>query len=164
MKKTILISILLSFKLVHAQSLPDFLVMEDQDKITFLNQKAALINESSFLENALKQNASLQDKVNSVGKDLANLWGDTILEGPYVLVGPEKTELTEIYVYDNQTYAYGGRVKAPAVFTEDSNCTNNPDAADPYEGCSLLNIYEDFYMDASGKFIISDYYPDTDDY
>lgn len=164
MKKIILISILLTFKLAQAQSLPEFLALEDQDKIIFLDQKAALINDGPSLADTLKKDPTLQRKIELVGNDLSNLWGDTILEGPYSVVGPHKTELTEVYVFNNQIYAYGGHVSAPAVFTEDSNCTNNPDAADPYEGCASVKIYENFYMDASGNFIISDYYPDTDDY
>ncbi len=50
----------------------------------------------------------------------------------------------------------------PAVFIDDDGCEFNEENDEWNENCSEVSIYENFYMDFTGKFIESDNYAEVD--
>lgn len=147
------------FSQIGLSSVDDFLILEDREKIIFLETKTTLVEDSKQFSQV---NESLMKQLILVGKNEADIWGDTVLEGPYALNGDVSVELEGLYVLDNQTYALAGYISAPAVITEDDECSYNEETSQWTEQCYEGQIYQHFIMGVDGKVIESDNYPETD--
>jgi hypothetical protein len=158
----LLIVFLFTLSSAYAQSLSEFLKMTDEQKIEFLDKKALFIDNQNQLNSYLKKAPSLQLMLNKIGNELSNVWGDTVLEGPYAQTGNDTTDLTGVYLFQGKVYAYSGSVSAAGVFIDDEGCEFDEDKNEWNENCSEVNIYENFYMDFTGKFIESDNYAEVD--
>lgn len=158
----ILIALLFTLTSAYAQTLSDFQKMSDEKKLQFLEKKAIFIDNQNQLNRYLAQTPYLQKMLNKMGSEVSSVWADTILEGPYAQTGNEETSLTGVYVFNGNVYAYSGNVSAAGVFTDDDGCEYDEDKDVWNENCSEVSIYENFYMDFTGKFIESDNYAEVD--
>ena len=158
----LLIVLLFTLSSAHAQSLSDFLRMTDAKKLEFLEKKALYIENQNQLNSYLQKVPYLQTMLKKMGDEVAMVWGDTVLEGPYAQTGTESTNLTGVYLFKGNIYAYTGTVSAPGVFIDDDGCEFNEENDEWNENCSEVSIYENFYMDFTGKFIESDNYAEVD--
>ncbi len=147
---------------LYATSIEQFLKMTDENKIDFLINKASPIEDDTAIASFTKKFPNLIMKISNVGAELANIWGDTILEGPYGLNGDPTTTINSIYTYQGKVYAFFAQVRAPALFVEGEECRFNEETGDYIDGCPEGEIYQNFYVDLRGVHIESDDYPEED--
>jgi hypothetical protein len=139
----------------------EFLELGDDEKMEFLQGKATEYYMPEDLEKFKTSNPKLMENLKEQGLDLARVWWDTILEGPYALNGEKEVELSSVYMFNNEIYAVGAYVSAPALMID--SCDYNEDE-DQWEGedCYGGTITEGFYIDFNGEFIDSGNYAEFD--
>ncbi|MEA9355144.1 hypothetical protein SHI21_02980 [Bacteriovorax sp. PP10] len=120
-------------------------------------------NEKSFSEAKLPaaQKATILKKMEAVSEELANIWGDTVLEGPYNLLGDPTLDVESIRVIykGSELVGFYGTVRADAAFTD--SCEYNDEVSEEeadrefneclqdYKGY----IYENFLVNKNGSYI-----------
>lgn len=120
-------------------------------------------NEKSFSEAKLSaaQKATILKKMEAVSEELANIWGDTVLEGPYNLLGDPTLDVESIRVIykGSELIGFYGIVRANAAFTD--SCEYNDEVSEEeadrefneclqdYKGY----IYESFLVNKNGIYI-----------
>ena len=57
--------------------------------------------------------------LNKMRSEVSTVWGDTVLEGPFSQAGSESTNLTGVYLFQGNVYAYSRTVSAAGVFIDD---------------------------------------------
>jgi len=145
-----------------ATSIEEFLKMSAEKKIEFLETKTTVVEDKKAIASFILKFPALTKRITAVGEDLANIWGDTILEGPYALHGIATTSINSIYTYQGKIYAFSAQVRAPALFIEGEDCRFDEETGDYIEGCPEGEIYQNFYVDLSANYIESDDYPEED--
>lgn len=120
-------------------------------------------DEKSFEEAKLssKQKASILKKMEGVSLELANIWGDTVLEGPYNQLGHSYLDVSSIRVIykGSELVGFYGVVRAEAVYTD--SCEYNDEISEEeadreYNECLLDYkgyIYESFLVNKNGTYI-----------
>jgi hypothetical protein len=120
-------------------------------------------NEKSFSEVNLPaaQKSQIIKKMESVAEELANIWGDTVLEGPYTQLGNSSLDLESIRaIYKgSELVGFYATVRADAAFIDSCyyNDKVSEDQADrefneclqDYKG----HIYENFLVNKNGSYI-----------
>lgn len=120
-------------------------------------------NEKSFAEVKLPaaQKATILKKMEAVSEELANIWGDTVLEGPYNLLGDPTLDVESIRaIYKGaELVGFYATVRADAAFTD--SCDYNDEVSEEqadrefdeclqdYKGY----IYENFLVNKNGSYI-----------
>ena len=120
-------------------------------------------NEKSFSEAKLSvaQKATIIKKMEAVSEELANIWGDTVLEGPYVQLGESALDVESIRVLykGSELVGFYGIVRAEAAFSDE--CSYNDEVSEEvadrefneclqdYKGY----IYESFLVNKNGSYI-----------
>lgn len=108
--------------LAHAQdlSLDDFARLDDEQKVVFLDEHATEATTTS-----VQRSQPLVQQLMTEAVKIADVWYDTILEGPYALTGKPGVEETSALTVKDTVFAYRVTVAAPAIFTEGEFCTFN---------------------------------------
>jgi hypothetical protein len=147
---------------VYAQSLKSFLELTtDEEKIQFLDEKTNLVDSEAALARYSARKPLVMEKLNKIGLSEIDVWYDTILEGPYSLIGEPKIELAGLYTKNKTVFAVSGVIYHPAVFTDDDACVYDEEKEE-FTECPELTIYQHFIMDINGNYIESENYPETD--
>lgn len=122
----------------------------DYQEKTFAEVKLSAAKKESILKN-----------LDSAGEHLSNIWGDTVLEGPYSQLGPSaivKDYIQALY-YKNQLIGFVGHVQAEAAYTD--SCDYNDELSEEQaerEFNECLQDYrgvisESFLADKDGEYI-----------
>lgn len=127
-----------------------------------LYESGKYINKSfSEVKLPATQKAAIIKKMKFVSEELANIWGDTVLEGPYNLLGDPSLVVSSIRVIykESELVAFYGVVRAEAAYTDD--CSYNDEVSEEeadrefneclqdYKGY----IYESFLVNKNGTHI-----------
>lgn len=120
-------------------------------------------NEKSFSEVNLPaaQKAKIIKKMEAVAEELVNIWGDTVLEGPYAQLGDSSLDLESIRaIYKgSELVGFYATVRADAAFTDscDYNDEVSEEQADREFNECLQDykgyIYENFLVNKNGSYI-----------
>jgi hypothetical protein len=119
--------------------------------------------EKSFSEVNLPaaQKAKIIKKMKAIAEELANIWGDTVLEGPYTQLGNSSLDIESIRVIykGSKIVGFYGTVRADAASTD--SCDYNDEVSEEqadrefneclqdYKG----HIYENFLVNKNGSYI-----------
>ncbi len=160
--KIIILSFILLTQVSFAQSLQEFNLLSD-------DQKIELIYSSEFIEVDDQQTMSelllpeLLGKVHTLANSLVDVWGDTVLEGPYAIVQVDLSVTVEsLFIKNNQIYAIKASVSNPAIIIESEDCHYSYESSQYTDECYEGIISQDFYLDVNGQEIESDNYADFD--
>lgn len=125
--------------------------------------KSGKYNEKSFSEANLpvSQKEKIIKKMEVVAEELANIWGDTVLEGPYTQLGNSSLDVDSIRAIFNGSELVGfyATVRADAAFTDscDYNDEVSEEQADREFNECLQDykgyIYENFLVNKNGSYI-----------
>ncbi|MBL6990147.1 MAG: hypothetical protein ISR65_10235 [Bacteriovoracaceae bacterium] len=134
-----------------------FACFGDTAKITFLEAE-----ESNIVTYKLdtiptetiptRQRDHINKNMQIFAEDEENLWGDTILEGPYYQVGDVEWSRAKVHYYNGQIIAYSATIHADAIYEDSDGCVfleeeDRWDLTDPE--CYVGRIYVRKFMDAN---------------
>ncbi len=160
--KTILIFFILSLQSTSfALSKNAFLALDEKDKENFINTQTVEVDDTESIELFQKENPNLVAEIMKQGEYLANIWGDTILEGPYSLTGDLEITIYSLYTFDGEPYAVLATVSSSAVFTD--SCEYDEDADAWPDDCGAGTISESFVVDMAAQTIDFGYYAEFND-
>lgn len=137
-----------------------FVKLTNDEKVEFLNQHAQEKPATSRQANGV-----LFKKLQTQSLRLADLWYDTILEGPYALTGDAALSESNVMIVNRQVYAYRFHVHAPAIFTEGEGCEMNEETEEWSEACfeSAGTITESALFDYLGEALDDGSYAEFND-
>ena len=163
--KAIFLALTLMIQTLSAAPLSSaaFLKLDDQAKLEFLEQHAKEVYDADEIAKLLVSNSEINKHAQSQGKDLARVWPDTILEGPYSQTGDAEVEVSSVYLLKGKIIAVRAYVSAAALFTDFDDCKYDEDQNQWSEECPTGSIVEGYYIDSSGERIQSDDYPEFND-
>lgn len=120
-------------------------------------------NEKSFSEVKLPaaQKASIIKKMEAVSEELSNIWGDTVLEGPYIQLGNSSLDIESIRALykGSELVGFYGMVRAEAAFSDECSYNdeiNEEEADKEFNECLQEYkgyIYENFLVNKNGSHI-----------
>ncbi len=119
-------------------SLEQYSCLDEQSKVTFLDDYANKdLRTLSYIEAipSLPTHLNpeqLKNEFQTVLQDEENLWGDTILEGPFAQTGAAEISDVEALIYHERVVGFRIYIVAPAVFTD--HCEFNEETYE-YENC-----------------------------
>lgn len=158
----ILFAFLMCFSsLSLAMTKAEFLNLDESAKQQFLETQASALEGEEDIQNFMAAQPDLMRLVLEAGESVSNIWGDTILEGPYSLTGDIETTVSTIYTSNNEVYAVYATVSAPAILTD--SCDYNDETNQWDDDCMVGNISESFVLDAEGNTIDMGYYAEFSD-
>jgi len=130
--KYLIVFALLFTAVAHAQVMgrEAFAALSDQDKVDFLSNQA---DEKPLT--ARQRSSALVKRLQAAALQEANVWGDTVLEGPYAQTGDVQISDAVAFVVNNQVYAYRFTISADAIYTEADGCEYNDETEEWSEVC-----------------------------
>lgn len=163
--KALILALIFAFQSLSAATLSnaEFLKLDDQAKLEFIEQHGQEIYDAEEIAKLLAKNSEIAKHAEAQGKDLAQVWPDTILEGPYAQTGDVEIEVSSIYLLKGKVLAVRAYVSAAALFTDFDDCKYDDDQDQWSEECPTGSIVEGFYIDSNGDRIESDDYAEFND-
>ena len=128
-----------------------FADLNDKAKINFLDEYAFAISGDEITTQQRTEDRFVE--VSRLALGLAEVWPDTILEGPYVQSSEERISESVIYLLNGQVYAYYFTVKAEGFGIFDESCEYDEDAQEWLPICHDFagSIVESVYYDFQGR-------------
>jgi hypothetical protein len=146
----------------HSMEYREFLKLSDEEKVEFLSDETDEQYVQAALDSFIELNPSFVSKMTVIGEELSDIWGDTILEGPFTQESDVTVELNSLYKYNGVIYAASVQVWAHGLFIETENCDYDEENDSWVGDCQEVRIYQNFYMDRDGNLIESDDYAEVD--
>lgn len=144
----------------HAVSPEDFLKMDDSAKIDFIENHLHEIEDPKAIQNFVVTQSKIFEAVQKAGSRAADIWSDTILEGPYALDGETTTSVTTLYTLNGVIYAVYAVVSAPALMID--GCEFDESTNTWGDDCTEGSISETIIIDWEGNLIENGFYPEFD--
>ncbi len=170
MKTLILLQFILSLAIANTNpelTLESYTYLNSEEKnnlFTDYNENFERIKWSKYKDTITElEKLAIMKNVESIGDELAYIWDDTILEGPYSLDGQIKIVIVEVFVKEGQFFGAKAYVTNPAILVDfdDSECSYRR-STDRYEGELCDNyrgeITEWYVVDHFGNLMDTDSY------
>lgn len=130
-----------------------FLSLNDEDKINYIYTNEVLEVFNPALIQVLVT-TELNKKMDDYGEEASEIWGDTILGGPFGITNDiPLTEVDSIFVQDDNLLAISAVVRKEAVFTDSRGCEYDEEIDNWNDSCEPGEITEYFYLDFTGQYI-----------
>lgn len=156
--KTLCLMLLLLSSIASAQvSRETFLRLSDERKTQFLDQHA---QEKELTSR--ERRTALVKRLSETALAQAEVWEDTVLEGPYAQTGEAKIVSAVAMLVNKQIYAYRFTISAEAIFTEADGCEYGDNTEEWSEACyeSAGHISETVSFDFNGEIFEDGSYAD----
>lgn len=138
-----------------------FLALDEAAKEEFINNQATEVYEELEIQKFMEKNTELMKIVTDSGDRVANVWWDTILEGPYSLTGESETQIQTLYTLNGEVIAVQALVSSSAIFTD--SCDYDEEADAWGDDCTPGSISESFVIGIDGNTIDFGYYAEFND-
>lgn len=161
MKALLIICVLTLQSISFAMSKEDFLKLDDAEKEEFLYTKATELTDDKDIQLFVKNEKVMMSSVLAAGDDVSTVWYDTILEGPYSLVGELETRVETLYTFNGEVLAVVAVVASEAFNTD--SCLYDEETEEWGDDCVRGSISETFVVDFEGNIIDLGYYAEFND-